>query len=131
MNSRVLALGDTALVPGRGGTCPPTAQHALRQGRYLGSHLPDMLAGRQVPPFRYRTRGELVALGRRNAVGRIGGVEVGGLFAWFLWRSYYLLQLPTMVRRLRVAIDWTLDMIFPPDIADPAISDLGPNLGDR
>ena len=85
VNSRVLALGDTALVPdGRGGTCPPTAQHALRQGRYLGSHLPDMLAGRQVPPFRYRTRGELVALGRRNAVGRIGGVEVGGLFAWFL-----------------------------------------------
>jgi NADH dehydrogenase len=125
----VFALGDAALVPdGHGGVCPPTAQHALRQGAHLGRILPDLLDGRIAPRFRYRTLGELVSLGHRNAIGRVLGITVSGFVAWFLWRSYYLLRLPTLVRKARVAFDWTLDLIFPPDIADPASSDLGPDL---
>ena len=124
----VWALGDAALVPdGRGGVCPPTAQHALRQGIYLGRHLPAMLAGRRVPPFGYASMGELVALGHRNAVGRVLGVNIRGFFAWFLWRSYYLLRLPTVARKARVAFDWTLDLVFPPDVSDPVTADRGPD----
>jgi NADH dehydrogenase len=124
----VWALGDAAAVPsGSGSLSPPTAQFALRQGRYLGRFLPAMLAGeRQVRPFSYRTKGELVSLGHRNAVGRVLGVPVAGIGGWFLWRTYYLLQLPTLLRKVRVAIDWTLDLIFPPDIAWIPSSDLGP-----
>ena len=126
----VWGLGDVVRAPdGHGGVSPPTAQHALRQGRYLGKRLPAMLEGREVPPFRYRTLGELVALGHRNAVGRVFGVTVSGFFGWFLWRSYYWLRLPGMLRRLRVAFDWTLDLLFPPDIADPATASRGPDLG--
>ena len=96
----VYALGDLAAVPdGRGGTSPPTAQFALRQGKYLGRHLPELIAGGKAPSFRYNTIGQLVSLGHRNAVGLVMGVPVTGFIAWFLWRSYYLLRLPTLLRK--------------------------------
>ena len=124
----VYAVGDAAQVPsGRGLISPPTAQFALRQGRYLGRHLLDLeKGGVRVRDFSYGTLGELVSLGHRNAVGKVLGIPVSGLIGWFLWRSYYLLQLPTFLRKARVALDWTLDMVFPPDVAWIPSSDLGP-----
>jgi NADH dehydrogenase len=62
-------------------------------------------------------------------VGRVLGVTVSGFFGWFLWRSYYLLRLPGMLRRMRVAFDWALDLVFPPDVADPATAARGPDIG--
>ena len=123
----IYAVGDVAEVPSAGGiVSPPTAQFALRQGRYLGRHLLALERGSQVRPFSYGTKGELVSLGHRNAVGKVLGIPVSGLVAWFLWRSYYLLQLPTFLRKARVSLDWTLDMVFPPDVAWIPSSDLGP-----
>jgi NADH dehydrogenase len=123
----IYAVGDAALVPSGGGSIsPPTAQFALRQGRYLGRHLVALEHGDDVPEFSYGTKGELVSLGHRNAVGKVLGVPVSGLIGWFMWRSYYLLQLPTFLRKARVALDWTLDMVFPPDVAWIPSSDLGP-----
>lgn len=125
----IFALGDAALVPdGRGGMSPPTAQFALRQGRYLGKHLPGILTGARVPEFRYRNWGELVSLGHRNAVGQVLGVPVTGFPAWFLFRSYYLMRLPSLMRKSRVALDWLLDFFFPPDVAWLPSSDLGPDV---
>lgn len=122
----IFALGDAALVPdGRSGVSPPTAQFALRQGRYLGRHLPAILSGSRVPDFKYRNLGELVSLGHRNAVGQVLGLPVSGFVGWFLWRSYYLMRLPSLLRKTRVAIDWTLDLFFPPDVAWLPSSDLG------
>lgn len=122
----IFALGDVAATPdGRGSVSPPTAQFALRQGRYLGRNLAAILSGRAVPPFRYRAKGELVSLGHRNAVGSIFGVGVSGFPAWFAWRTYYLSRLPGLLRKVRVALDWTLDLLFPPDIAWLPTSDLG------
>ena len=127
----VWGLGDVVRSPdGHGGISPPTAQHALRQGAYLGRNLPALLRGEVVAPFRYRTMGELVSLGHRSAVGRVLGVTVSGFLGWFLWRSYYLFRLPGMLRRIRVAFDWTLDLVFPPDVADPATAGRGPDLGE-
>ncbi|HUO46591.1 MAG TPA: NAD(P)/FAD-dependent oxidoreductase [Acidimicrobiia bacterium] len=124
----VFAAGDAALSESGGGLSPPTAQFAIREGRYLGRHLPRLLeSGRDVPAFRYSTKGELVSLGHRNAVGRVLGIPVSGFPAWFLWRTYYLWQLPSALRKARVAIDWTLDLLFPPDVAWIPSSDLGPN----
>lgn len=125
----VFALGDLALVPdGRGGMSPPTAQFAIRQGKYLGKYLTGILAGSRVPDFKYRNLGQLVSLGHRNAVGAVLGVPVSGFVGWFLFRSYYLLQLPSLLRKSRVAIDWTLDLMFPPDVAWLPSSDLGPDV---
>jgi NADH dehydrogenase len=123
----VYAIGDAAAVPdGRGGICPPTAQAAIAQGKWLGKHL--VHAGKRPRRFRYRTKGELVSLGHRNAVGRVLGIPVSGWLAWFLWRSYYLGRMPTLLRKLRVALDWTLDIFFPPDVSAIPSGDLGPDL---
>lgn len=125
----IFALGDAALVPdGRGGFSPPTAQFALRQGKYLGKRLPALLQGHRVPAFRYRNWGELVSLGHRNAVGQVLGLPVSGFFGWFLYRSYYLLRLPSLMRKARVATDWAVDLVFPPDVAWLPSSDLGPDV---
>ncbi|HEX2420250.1 MAG TPA: NAD(P)/FAD-dependent oxidoreductase [Acidimicrobiia bacterium] len=124
----IFAIGDVARVEAGEGVSPPTAQFALRQGRYLGRYLPDLVNGsKTVPEFRYKTKGELVSLGHRNAVGRTLGVPVSGFIGWFLWRTYYLWQLPSGLRKARVALDWTLDLLFPPDIAWIPSSDLGPS----
>ena len=124
----VFALGDLAAVPdGAGGYSPSTAQHALRQGGYLGRNLPGLLSGEGAPAFAYRSKGELVSIGFHNAVGTVWGLPVSGPLAWFLWRSYYLLKLPSPLRKARVALDWTLDLVFPPDVAWIASSDLGPD----
>ena len=69
-----------------------------------------------------------MSLGHRSAVGRVLGLPVSGWPAWWLWRTDYLLRLPTFLRKLRVAIDWTLDIFFPPDIAAIPSGELGPDL---
>jgi NADH:ubiquinone reductase (H+-translocating) len=77
------------------------------------------LRGEQTQPFRYRSLGMMAALGGRKAVAQLPGNRViTGFLAWFLWRSYYLLRLPGLDRQLRVAFDWTLELLFPRDIAE-------------
>lgn len=114
------AVGDSALVADPSGTGyqPPTAQHAVRQGRHTARNVAAALAGRPLAPFRYRGIGMLATLGRKRGVGQIFGLRVTGFPAWFAWRSYYLLALPRWERRIRVAFDWTLDLLFPPDIIE-------------
>ena len=127
--ARIFAAGDSAAVPDRyGGIAAPTAQNAIRQGRYLGENLPALLRDEPVASFSYRPKGQLVSLGHRHAVGVVFGVPVTGVPAWFMWRSYYLARLPTLLRKVRVAFDWTLDLLFPPDISGLPSSGLGPHL---
>jgi NADH:ubiquinone reductase (H+-translocating) len=116
----VWALGDCASIPGEDGTpYPMTAQHAIREGPALADNLVRALRGEQTRPFRYRSLGMMAALGGRKAVAQLPGDRViTGFLAWFLWRSYYLLRLPGLDRQLRVAFDWTLELLFPRDIAE-------------
>jgi NADH dehydrogenase len=66
--------------------------------------------------FAYRPWGLLSSLGRRPAVAEICGLKFSGFFAWWLWRTIYLFKLPGLERKVRVALDWTLDLFFPRDI---------------
>jgi NADH dehydrogenase len=60
----------------------------------------------------------MAALGGRAGVAQLpGNTIITGFAAWFLWRSYYLLRLPGLDRKLRVAFDWTLELLFPRDTA--------------
>ena len=75
--------------------------------------------GKPTKPFRHTTLGMMASLGARRAVAQLPGNRVlTGFLAWFLWRTYYLSRLPGLDRKLRVAFDWTLDMLFPRDIAE-------------
>ena len=114
----VWAVGDCAfVVDGESGEpCPPTAQHAIRQARRLAENLVATLRGAPKTRFAFTALGKMASLGHRSAVGEIFGVRVSGFLAWWLWRTMYLMKLPGLDRKIRVATDWTLDLILPPDI---------------
>jgi len=114
----VWAIGDCAAVPtGEGDrTHPPTAQHALREGRALAEALAAVLAGRAPRPFRFESLGTLVALGHRTAVAELRGRRFTGFLAWLMWRGIYLGKLPGLEKKVRVFVDWTVDLAFPRDI---------------
>lgn len=114
----VWALGDCSAVPdlARGGFCPPTAQHALRQGKVVADNVAAVLAGTEPTPFKYKPLGLMAGLGRRSAVAEVMGLRFSGFVAWWLWRTVYLMKLPGFERKVRVALDWTLDLFFARDI---------------
>jgi len=114
----VWALGDCASVPdpATGKPYPPTAQHAIRQGKVLASNIVAALTGRSRKPFRFATLGLLAAIGRRTGVANILGFQFSGFIAWFLWRGIYLSKLPRLEKKIRVALDWTLDLFFSKDL---------------
>jgi NADH dehydrogenase len=116
----VWALGDCASIPDEsGGRYPMTAQHAIREGPHLAENVVAALRGRPTTPFVYHTLGMMAALGGRKGVAQLPGNRViTGFLAWFFWRTYYLLRLPGLDRKLRVAFDWTLELIFPRDTAE-------------
>ncbi len=114
----VWALGDCALVPDgtTGRFHPPTAQHAIREGRCVARNIVAAIRGGAKRPFAFRTIGQLASLGRRTGVAQILGVNFSGFVAWWLWRTIYLAKLPRFEKKLRVALDWTLDLMFSKDL---------------
>jgi NADH dehydrogenase len=117
--SGLWAVGDCALVPDQltGGFQPPTAQHAIREGRAVASNVVADIEGRRKEPFRFSALGRLAAIGRRTGVANILGINFAGFFAWWLWRTIYLSKLPGLEKKVRVALDWTLDLCFSKDFA--------------
>jgi NADH:ubiquinone reductase (H+-translocating) len=115
---RIWAVGDCARVPdlARGGRpCPPTAQHALRQGKVAADNLVAVTAGARPKAFRFRARGFLVGLGHQSAAAQLRHLRLGGLPALLIWRALYLSKLPGAEKRLRVMVDWALGFLFPRD----------------
>ena len=110
------ALGDCAAIPNPdGGTFPPTAQHALREGKQLARNIVATENGGEVAHFRFRTIGLLAAIGQRTGVADILGFKFSGFVAWWLWRTVYLAKLPRLEKKVRVALEWTLDLFFSKD----------------
>jgi NADH dehydrogenase len=113
----VWALGDCASIPAADGKpYPNLAQHALREARVLAHNLWAVLNGESPQPFVYDTLGMMGSLGHSRAFGQLLKVRVRGVLAWFVRRTYYLLQMPGWSRRLRIMIDWTFALLFRPDI---------------
>ncbi|HET6175751.1 MAG TPA: NAD(P)/FAD-dependent oxidoreductase [Candidatus Sulfotelmatobacter sp.] len=114
----VWALGDCAVVPdgNTGNFYPPTAQHALREGKVVAHNLIASVRGGAMKPFSFSTIGQLAAIGQRSGVANIFGVNFSGFVAWWLWRTIYLSKLPRFEKKLRVALNWTLDLLFGKDL---------------
>lgn len=114
----VWALGDCSAALDRetGRFYPPTAQHALRQGKLVAHNIIAAVRGTEKKRFRFSTIGQLAAIGRRTGVANILGINFSGFVAWWLWRTIYLSKLPRLEKKLRVAFDWTLDLIFSKDL---------------
>ena len=113
----VWAIGDCATIPSPSGEPYPTlAQHALREAGVLARNVFGALTGRPPRPFVYSTLGMMGSLGHNKGFGQLLKVRVRGRMAWFVRRTYYLLQMPGWIRRLRIVIDWTFALLFRPDI---------------
>ena len=116
--TNVWAFGDCAAVPNAWNNkiSPPTAQFALRQAKQLAANLVRVKRGEATKPFHFRPQGLLATIGHHNGVAEIYGLKFSGLLAWFLWRSVYLLKIPTFSRKLNVVIEWTCDIFFKPNV---------------
>jgi NADH dehydrogenase len=112
------AIGDCACVPNArdASHCPPTAQFAVRQARLLADNLRAHVAGRPTQAFAYRSKGMMASIGHMKGVAEVGGLALTGWPAWLVWRAYYLSQMPSFGRRLRIFFEWGWGMLFPPDI---------------
>jgi NADH dehydrogenase len=114
---RVWALGDCAKVRAANGEpAPPSAQHATRQARVVAVNVVAALRGRSPQTYRPSRLGHLASLGHHSAVAEVLGQRFSGLPAWFLWRTVYLLKLPGLDRKARVALDWLAALAFPTDL---------------
>ena len=116
----VWAIGDCALVRNHAGAAgafaPPTAQFAVAQARTLARNLMKRIAGRPTLQFGHVSRGMMATTGHLKGVAEVAGLRLAGLPAWLLWRAYYLLQMPTFGRKLRIWVEWTWGMCFAADI---------------
>src|SRR5437016_403767 len=114
----VWAVGDCASIPDplTGKPYPPTAQHALRQGRVLSGNIRAAVRGGSKKPFVFSTLGQLAAIGKRTGVAQVLGLNFSGFVAWWLWRTIYLSKLPRFEKKCRVALDWSLDLLFSKDL---------------
>jgi NADH dehydrogenase len=112
----VWAIGDAAAVPDpakrRRAASPPTCQHAIRQGRRVAENVAATTRGRGTRPFRYRTLGVFVDMGQHKAVATVLGVRLRGFPAWFAARSYHLMMMPGVARKVRLGLDWGVGLIF-------------------
>ncbi len=115
----VWAVGDCASIPDRktGGFHPPTAQHAIREARCAARNIVAEIVGGKKKAFGFSTSGRLAAIGRRSGVANVFGLNFSGFLAWWLWRTIYLFKLPRLEKKMRVALDWTLDLCFAKDFA--------------
>jgi NADH dehydrogenase len=112
----VWAIGDSAMnVDRRGVPYPATAQDAVQQGVHLGKNLESVLAGNTATPLDYKSMGSIAAIGCRTGVAKLLGFKIAGFPAWWLFRTVYLLKMPGLSRKMRLAIDWALDLVFPRD----------------
>ena len=114
----VWALGDCALVVNShdGRPAPPTAQFAVREGRLLADNLLHSLRNERTREFGHKSLGAMASIGHMKGVARVFGLTLTGLPAWLVWRAYYLSQMPTLGRKLRIYVEWTWGMFFPADI---------------
>jgi len=129
----VWAIGDAAAVddPARpGNVSPPTAQHAIRQGRLVARNVAASLGSGQVREFKYKTRGVFVDMGKSDAVASTMGIRWRGLPAWFIARTYHLALMPGLKRKARLLIDWNVQLVFGRDASE--LGQLGhpPSLAD-
>ena len=114
---RVWALGDCASVTTKSGNrVPPTAQHATREAKTLAVNICAAMRGGEPAVFDFEGLGKLGSLGHHSAVAEVLGIRVSGFLAWVMWRTIYLLKMPGLNRKVRIATDWFMALLFPPEL---------------
>ena len=115
----VFALGDCAYItdPKSGMSYPTTAEHAMHEARIVANNLTNRVLGvKSQQDFMIDPKGSVAKIGSKDGVALMMGREMHGIVAWFLWKHYYLMRLPTTEKKIRIGLDWLVDLFFPRDI---------------
>ena len=115
----VFALGDCAEIidNATGKPYPPTAQHAIHQSHIVSHNLAVSLTGENsLKEFSFHSKGMMATIGKRNAIVSIFGYNLQGFIPWMIWRAYYVLQMPSLGKKIKVILDWTVDSFFKRDL---------------
>jgi NADH:ubiquinone reductase (H+-translocating) len=112
--------GDGSAVPDLtgppGALCSPSAQHAVRQAKVLGDNIVRVLNGRTPSAYIHKHVGSVASLGLHKGVAQVYGIKLRGFPAWFMHRTYHVSRVPTLNRKIRVVLDWTLALFFRRDV---------------
>jgi NADH dehydrogenase len=92
--------------------CAPNAQHAVRQARRLADNLVATLRGKSLVEYRHKYVGSVASLGLHKGVAHVYGIKMKGWLAWLVHRTYHLSRIPSLNRKIRVVIDWTLALFL-------------------
>ena len=117
----VYALGDCAAITDHhtGKPYPQTAQHAISEGKMVAHNAIFAINKKESKKikFNYKTKGMMADIGKRSGVTIIFGIKLQGFIAWWMWRTYYLANMPTINKKVKVMIDWTNHLFFKRDVA--------------
>lgn len=115
----VFVLGDCAMIKdnSKDSFYPSTAQHAIKEGKLIAENLVLLYNHKKkLKKFSFHSLGVMAILGARVGIATIAGHNISGIFAWVIWRAYYLSKVPTFDKKLKISIDWITDSILARDI---------------
>lgn len=112
ISSSIFSLGDVS------GTAPMLAQVATQQAKIVANNISSSISGAPLVPFKFYEKGLLVSLGQWYATGKIFGVTMKGPLMWLIWRGVYLFNFHSWRKRLRIAVEWTINFFYPRDITE-------------
>jgi NADH dehydrogenase len=115
----VFAIGDCSNVinPQTKKPYPPTAQNAEAEADIVAYNLKSLIKKGEKKKFEYSSKGQMAVIGKRTGIATIFGINFHGFAAWWIWRSIYLSKIPRFDKRVRILLDWTIDLFFDRDIA--------------
>jgi len=115
----VFAVGDCALFvnPETQRPFPPTAQIAEAQAKTAAKNLEALIKNSQKEKFVYHSKGQMAIIGKRDGIATFLGMNISGFWAWLIWRNVYLSKIPTLDKKIRVLLDWVIDLFFDRDIS--------------
>lgn len=116
----IFVVGDSAAVKvGKTDTyLPALAQVAEKEAKAVAQNIYLLVKNRKMKPFRYKHTGTMISLGQWMAIGEISNFTFSGHITWWLWRTIYLSKLISLRKKIRVAMDWTMDLFYPRDISE-------------
>ena len=115
----VFAIGDCALHvdPETQRPLPPTAQIAEAQAKIAAKNLASLIKNSKKEKFVYHSKGQMAIIGKRSGIATFLGMNISGFWAWLIWRNVYLSKITTLDKKIRVFLDWSIDLFFDRDIS--------------
>jgi len=115
----VFAIGDCALFLNSETKrpFPPTAQIAEAQAKTAAKNLKAVIKNSEKEKFEFHSKGQMAIIGKRSGIATFLGMNISGFWAWLIWRNVYLSKIPTLDKKIRVFLDWSIDLFFDRDIS--------------